>query len=119
MLWVLQIVTGTVFVVAGSAKLLGTPRMVAEFNAIGFGELFRDLAGIFEVSGGIGLLIPGLAPYAAILLGAIMVGALSIHVFLLGNVPYPAIALLAVNGIIVWGRLGKKAPLPEIGQLEP
>ncbi len=116
MLWVLQIVAGVVFVVAGVAKLLGAPRMVAEFNAIGFGEWFRYLAGILEVSGGTGLLIPGLIPYAGILLGAIMACALLIHVFLLGNIPYPAIALLVVNGVIVWGRLGKGAGAREKGQ---
>ena len=46
--WVLQGMTGLAFLAAGAAKLMGSPIMVSEFQAIGVGQWFRYLTGIME-----------------------------------------------------------------------
>jgi uncharacterized membrane protein YphA (DoxX/SURF4 family) len=92
------------FLLAGVPKLMGNPQMVAVFAAIGIGQWFRFLTGSLEVIGGVALLIPGVAVFAALLLTAVMVGAVITHVFVIGGNPAPAIALLAGMLIVVWGR---------------
>jgi len=53
-------------------KLAGTAQMVELFDKVGLGKWFRYLTGLLEVAGGIGLLIPRYAFYAAILLVIVM-----------------------------------------------
>jgi putative oxidoreductase len=49
--------------------------MVAEFDTIGLGQWFRYLTGLLEVIGGIGILLPSVSVFAAILLLIIDAGA--------------------------------------------
>ncbi len=73
--WILTIFLLIAFVSAGGAKLINSPAMVREFAQIGLGQWFRYFTGILEVSGAIGLLIPGYRFWAALQIAAVMVGA--------------------------------------------
>ena len=65
--WLLQIAAAAIFLFAGSKKLMADPQMVAVFAKVGIGQWFRLLTGILEVGGGIALLVPRTAAFAAIL----------------------------------------------------
>ena len=78
--------------------------MVELFDKVGLGQWFRYFTGLLEVAGGIGLLIPRYAFYAAVLLAIVMVGAIITHVAVVGGSPAPAASLLVLSGIIAWLR---------------
>ena len=107
-LWALQILVAAFLVMAGLPKLQGDPIMVQTFGAIGLGQWFRYLTGGLEVGGSIALLIPGIAGYAALLLAAVMAGAVLTHLFILGGSPLVAALLLAATLAIAWARLRKR-----------
>ena len=64
--WNLPLFLALVFTLAGSVKLMGRQGAVEEFRQIGFGQWFRYLTGILEVSGAIGVLIPKTRFWAAL-----------------------------------------------------
>ena len=103
-LWTLSGLVALAFVFAGSGKLAGNAAMIELFNKVGIGQWFRYLTGLLEVSGGIGLLIPRYAFYAAILLDIVMIGAIITDVAVVGDSPVPAASLLVLSGIIAWLR---------------
>src|SRR5688572_25383890 len=76
--WVLQIVAGLAFVPIGIAKF-ANPMWVRSFERWGYPDSFRILIGIVEAAGGLMLLVPRLTSYAALLLAAVMVGAIGTH----------------------------------------
>ncbi len=103
-LWVLQIGAAAMFLMAGELKLAGDPKMVGMFAAIGLGQWFRYLTGSLEVLGALALLVPRAAVYGALLLAAVMMGALLAHLLILGGNPAPAVVLLVATAIVAWGR---------------
>jgi uncharacterized membrane protein YphA (DoxX/SURF4 family) len=103
-LWTLSGLVALAFVFAGSGKLAGTAAMIGLFDKVGIGQWFRYLTGLLEVGGGIGLLIPRYAFYAAILLDIVMIGAIVTDVAVVGDSPVPAASLLVLSGIIAWLR---------------
>jgi putative oxidoreductase len=103
-LWIVQIATAAMFLLAGSLKLAGIPAMVGLFDAIGIGQWFRYLTGSIEVVSAILLLVPSLAFFGALLLVATMVGAIMTHLFIVGGSPAPAIVLGAAAAAIAWTR---------------
>ena len=111
-LWVLKVLVGLAFLAAGGSKLAGAPPMVAMFAKIGFGQWFRILTGLLEVTGAIGLFVPRFTVYAASLLAVVMVGAIGFHLTILGGNPAPPIFLLLLASLIVW--LSKKTSPSEL-----
>jgi putative oxidoreductase len=105
-LWALQIGLALMFLKAGIPKLAGNPMMVQLFGVIGLGQWFRYLTGSLEVAGAIGLLVPGLAGYAGLVLAVVMSGAVVTHLAVLGSSPVLPLVLLVVSLLIAWGRLG-------------
>jgi hypothetical protein len=103
-LWVLQVAAAAMFLMAGFSKLAGAPEAVALFDAIGIGQWFRYLTGVLEVGGAVLLLIPALAGAGALLLAAVMVGAVLATVFVVGGSPLPPLVLLAVLAVIAYAR---------------
>jgi uncharacterized membrane protein YphA (DoxX/SURF4 family) len=101
-LWVVKILLAVVFVGAGGAKLVGVPMLVQEFEHIGFGQWLRYLTGALEAGGGIAILVPILSPFAAVLLGCVMIGATATHLFIIGGTPIPAIVLLLLCMLIAF-----------------
>ena len=97
-----KIAVGILFLVAGIAKLAGAPELVAEFAQIGFGQWFRYLTAVIEITGAVLLLWPGLTVYGAMLLLGIDVGALLAQLFVLhGDFIHPLV-LGAVAAGLIW-----------------
>ena len=74
-LWVLKVLLAIVFLFFGIQKLIGGEAWVELFAMAGYPVWFRTVVGVIETVGGIGLLVPGLAAYAAIALAVVMFGA--------------------------------------------
>ncbi|WP_044640019.1 DoxX family protein [Risungbinella massiliensis] len=83
--WIGLILITLIFLQAGVLKLAGEPRTVAGFHQLGFPEWFRLMIGLFEIIGGIALLLRTSSRYGAILLSSIMIGAI-ITTLVLGQV---------------------------------
>jgi uncharacterized membrane protein YphA (DoxX/SURF4 family) len=103
-LWGLQVVLTTLFLFAGGSKLGGAPAMVALFDAIGVGQWFRYVTGVVEVVSAVALLVPTLAPFAALLLASTMAGAIATHLLIVGGSPAPPAVLLVGLLVVVWAR---------------
>lgn len=89
----LRILLTAAFVMAGGAKLAGAEMMVQTFDAVGFGQWFRYVTGLIEVSAAIMLWIPAARLIGAALLAVTMVGAVLAHLLILGPSAVPAIVL--------------------------
>jgi putative oxidoreductase len=81
--WILIVLLALLFVPIGGMKLLGVPAAVKEFEMIGFGQRFRYVTGILELTGAIGLLIPKHRFWAALLIATIMLCATAINIWIL------------------------------------
>ena len=64
-LWVLQVLTAGVFVMAAVPKLIADPQAVAGFTMMGLGVTGMYAVGVLEVLGAVALLIPALSGLAA------------------------------------------------------
>lgn len=105
-IWTLQILAGALFVMAGFGKLSGTGSSIELFDTIGIGQWFRFLSGSLELFGGLGLFVPSLAGAGASILAIVMVGAVFLHLFVIGGSPLMAVILLTVTLTIAWKRRG-------------
>ena len=103
-LWILQILAASAFLLAGGLKLAGAEPMVSMFDKIGLGQWFRYLTGGMEVTGAILLLIPTTVVLGGALLVMTMLGAIATHLFVLGGSPVPAIVLFVMVGTVTWYR---------------
>jgi len=83
--WVLRLAAAAVFVAVGLSKLRSDPFWVQMFARIGLGDWFRYLTGALQVTGGLLFLIPRAAYAAAVLTGGTMLGAVAVHLFVLGT----------------------------------
>ena len=79
--WACTIFLAVVFVLAGVLKLEGTPavRWAERFSHWGYPANTQYVVGVFEILGGLSLLIPRWRRPAAAILMAIMTGALCTH----------------------------------------
>jgi putative oxidoreductase len=103
-LWAVQIALAAMFLLAGGSKLLGTPPMVALFNAVGIGQWFRYLTGLIEVGSALALLVPAAAVFGALALVPTMIGAIVTQLFIVRGSPVlPAVLLVAV-AVVLWAR---------------
>ncbi len=105
LIWILSALEAALFLSVGIPKLLSVPIMVTEFAKIGLGQWFRYLTGALEVIGAVGLLIPKFSGYAALILCAVMVGAIITILKVLGGPPALPIILLIISGVIAYFRL--------------
>lgn len=103
-LWVVQVALAAMFLMAGGSKLAGAPAMVSLFDAIGFGQWFRYVTGIVEITAGILLLVPAAAIFGALLLIPTMLGALATNLFLVHASPVMPLVLLLGAAAVAWVR---------------
>ena len=103
-LWGLQVVLAGMFLLAGGSKLAGAAAMVALFDAIGVGQWFRYVTGAIEVVSAVALLVPALAAFGAVALGATMTGAVAMHLFVIGGSPVVPALLLFGSVVVAWAR---------------
>jgi uncharacterized membrane protein YphA (DoxX/SURF4 family) len=101
-LWIVRGLLVLVFVAAGGAKLHGVPMLVEEFQHMGLGQWFRYVTGGLEIIGAALLLVPRTVALGALLLSCIMVGAIIVHLFVIGGSSVPAMILLALNAVVAY-----------------
>jgi len=94
--WIIRILVALVFIVAGSRKLMGGVAVAEMFQHWGFPDNFYYFIGAVEALGGIGLFIPGLTGYAAVLLLGNMMGAIITHLTHneVESLPLPVVLLI-------------------------
>jgi uncharacterized membrane protein YphA (DoxX/SURF4 family) len=105
-LWVLQVLTAGVFVMAAVSKLTADPQAVAGFTMMGLGVTGMYAVGVLEVLGAVALLIPVLCGLAATCLVALMIGAVTVTLMFFGTGPILVVpaAVLAVVSVLAWAR---------------
>src|ERR1700676_567702 len=108
-LWTLQLLVALAFVAAGSGKLLGSPDMIALFDAVGIGQWFRYVTGSLEGLGALLLIVPGKTVFGAVLLACVMAGAVVAHLTVLHTAPTAPLVLFALTALIGWGRRSQLA----------
>lgn len=77
--WVLAVLLGGLFIVAGVLKLVGLDFLKESFIAWEYTLGFMFFIGILELLGGIAILIPRLSSWGAILIAIVMLGAAYTH----------------------------------------
>lgn len=100
--WGLRILLALAFAAAAVPKLLGAEAMVQIFQAIGFGQWFRLVTGLVELTGAALLLVPGVAFLGGLLLAATMACAILTHLVLIGGSPAAAVVLFALSTFVAW-----------------
>ena len=106
---VLSWMLALLFLFAGVPKIIGLSQAAEGFAHLGYSPMFRVLIGVLETVGGLGLLVPAVAPYAILLLLVIMGGAMWTVLSVGESVLLPLIvgALLVVVGVL---RVRQPAP---------
>ncbi|MDT7639208.1 MAG: hypothetical protein QOC83_3496 [Pseudonocardiales bacterium] len=112
-LWVLQVLTAGVFVMAAVPKVTADPMAVAGFTMMGLGTTGMYLVGTLEILGAVALLIPVLCGLAALAQVALMVGAVATTLIFFGSGPVlvPPVAVLAVVSVLAWARRSRTVAL--------
>ena len=93
----LRVILGLIFLAVGTSKLTGTGHTVEYFAAIGWGQWFRYLTGVLDISGVALLLAPKWIWHGAVVL-ACSVGAGTL------------LSLTVLRGDPTWGRPAMVAP---------
>ena len=83
--WVLRLGVCGVFVGVGLTKFASDSMWVKLFAGIGLGDWFRYLTGALQVAGGLLFLSPKTIYVGLVLAGGTMVGAIIVHLFVLGT----------------------------------
>lgn len=108
-IYVLQALLGAAFALSGAAKIAGARVHVSNFKKWGLSQRSRLFVGGVEFAGALGVVLGiwlhGLAPWAALLLFATMIGAILVHRGV--KDPFsqwmPAVVFLAVSGFVCVG----------------
>lgn len=93
-------------------KLIAHPSAVESFDKIGWGSTGMYIIGSLELAGAVALLIPVLAPLAAVALSGLMVGAFIVQLTVFGG-QYAATPLILMVPLILiaWARRHRTADL--------
>jgi putative oxidoreductase len=118
--WIGSILLAAAFVMVGLSKLQGASatRWAERFVHWGYPPRAQSVVGMIELLGGIGLLVPRARPAAALVLGALMIGALGTHLL---NGEWarvvPPLVLGGVASLIYWleRRLSRRPPPERAG----
>lgn len=108
-IWALTAILAAFFLIAGGLKLRGAPSQVDNFAHWGYAAWFLYVVGAVEAAGAMGLLVPRLAGFAAVLLGGTMLGAALTHLVHheMKAVPIP----LAILGLLVVVGYARRGPV--------
>lgn len=103
---ILQITLAAVFVGAGTLTWQGTPDVMAQFGVIehttGLGAWIRSATGLLEVIGSVLLCARASAGVGAVVLSAVMTGAVAAHVLVLRTAPTTPAVLLAALAVVAY-----------------
>jgi uncharacterized membrane protein YphA (DoxX/SURF4 family) len=96
-IWALRILLGLVFLYTGAAKLTGTGNTVEYFAAIGWGQWFRYVTGLLDITGAALLLAPKWICYgASVLACSVGLGTLISLSVLRGNPTWGSSAMVSI-----------------------
>jgi putative oxidoreductase len=100
-MWILRIALALIFVVVGFVKIPGSihPMWVRLFERIGLGQWFRYFTALVEIVGGMLMLVPSATLVSVLLLASAMVGALLVHIFVIGIGVQTVVVLALLSGI--------------------
>ena len=102
--WALQVLVGLLFVLIGVMKFVD-PSWPRNFARWGYPDGFYMVVGVVEAIGGVGLLVPRFATYAALLLMTVMAGAVATHLVFGETQRAPApLSYLLVVALVGWLR---------------
>ncbi|NBE99945.1 DoxX family protein [Nonomuraea sp. KC401] len=104
LLWILQVVVAGFFLMSAMGKFSNVEPAKSTFEAIGFGDWFRNLVAVLEVAGAAALFVPRLAGPAGLALAGLMVGATLTESFVSGGGVVMPLATLVLCAVIAWGR---------------
>lgn len=109
LIWLLQILLAALFLYQGVDKFSERRLWLRVFEDIGFGQWFRYFTGVVEVLGALMLLIPRTTLIAVGLLVCTMIGALLVHVLVIGVGPQTIFVgiLLVMLSTIGAGRMNR------------
>ncbi len=101
-IWILAIIVAGLFITVGLPKLLIPEKHIESFIGWGYPPWFVYVTGIFEVIGGLLVLVPKGRIYGVLLLSVTMVGATLTHVmageYIAAPVPLVFLALVSAFG---------------------
>jgi len=107
-IWLLRMALAIIFVVVGFVKIPGSihPMWVRMFERIGLGQWFRYFTALVEIVGGMLMLVPSATLVSGLLLASAMVGALLVHIFVIGIGVQTVVvfALLCAITAVMWHR---------------
>jgi putative oxidoreductase len=101
--WLLQLLLAVVMVGPGMQKFT-SPVWQRMFRTWGFPDGFYLVIGAIEVIGGIGLLIPKVAGYCAVVLSVVMIGASATQVLRGGRNGVGEMVFAILLALIAWIR---------------
>jgi len=106
LVWVAQGLMAAGFLFFGYSKVTSNPEIVANFERWGYPYGVHLLIGVIEIIGGLLLLIPKAAGYAAIVLIGNMVGAIATHL-MNSEAAYIGLPLIfmVLLVVVLWGRM--------------
>ena len=100
----ITLLLAVLFIYAGGIKLMSMPAMVEEFAQIGIGQWFRYFTGILEDSGAIGIMLPSIRFWAALLIAMVMAGATvaNLTILRLPGMAGPTGVLMVAAILLAW-----------------
>jgi len=106
----LRVLLGIAFSTIGAAKLTGTLNTVQTFAAIGWGQWFRYVTGMVDITGALLVFVPRWTSYGALLL-ACTVGFAAVLSLTRPRDLVPALALTLMSGTVAYltGRRPREA----------
>ena len=99
--WLVQLALAFAFFRAGYAKMVSDPQMVQIFDLIGFGQWFRYVSGVVELTGAVLILLPRLSVLGGLWLMATMFVAILINLVVTHTNALPPTVLFALATIVV------------------
>jgi putative oxidoreductase len=116
--WILRLAVAGVFLSVGADKFVADSLWVKLFNQIGWGDWFRYLTGILQVTGAVLVVVPRTFPIGIGILACTMLGAAAVWIVKFGapgSAIIPAAILLALVVIGFHGaRVDKKSPVESV-----
>jgi len=110
--WMLRVALASIFVVVGFVKIPGSihPMWVRLFERIGFGQWFRYFTALVEIVGGMLMIVPSATLVSGLLLASAMVGALLVHIFVIGVGVQSVVVFALLSGIfaVMWHHRGNR-----------
>jgi len=100
-IWILRALLGLAFLAIGTAKLTGSLHTVQTFTAFGWGQWFRYLTGILDLTGALLVFVPRWTCYGALLLTC-TVGLATVLSLKRPPDLWPALSLTLLAATLAW-----------------